>query len=289
MNHRFGRMGLALAVLLVVLPASPARADVVDEAYAMGSAAAAAGDWPGAIEHWQRALDLLPSRSAELEYDLGTAYANVGELGRATYHLERALQPELRPSVELAEAARRNLGIVRRQAEVQAEVTGAEISRPDTWWDLVIFALASPVLGWVTLVCAWVLLPVLVLRWRVGQATSAARDRRGLATVVALVLASVATIGGILHGIGLNVAHDSPEAIVLESVLEVREGPGMHVPVAFQLQGGSHVRVLEQRSGWARVRLHGGLEGWAPERAIARLDEAVAKPVRTGVRAASTP
>lgn len=276
---------VSLVIALACLPIHSARADVVDDAYAAGSEAAARADWPSAIEHWQRALDLLPGRSAELEYDLGTAYANQGELGRATYHLERALQPELRPSVELAEAARRNLGIVRRQAELQAEVTDAEISRPDTWWDLFIIALASPTLGWVTLISAWLLLPVLVLRWKVGRETSAARDRRGITTVIALLLALVATIGGGLHGIGLDAAHESPEAIVLDALVEVREGPGMHVPVAFQMQGGSHVRVLEQRSGWSRVRLPGGLEGWALDDAIARLDEA--KPVRTRVRAAS--
>jgi hypothetical protein len=278
-------IGLALASTIVMGLPSSARADVVDDAYAAGSAAAAVDDWSTAIEHWQRALDLLPGRSAQLEYDLGTAYANLGELGHATYHLERALQPELRPNVELVEAARRNLTIVRRQAELQAEVTHAEISSPDTWWDLFISALASPTLGWVSLICAWALLAVLILRWRVGRATSTARDRRGITTVVALLLAAIAVIGGGLHGIGLDAAQRSPEAIALERLVEVREGPGMHVPVAFQLQGGSHVRVLEQRAGWTRVRLPGGLEGWAPDDMIARLDQP--KPVRTRVRAAS--
>jgi hypothetical protein len=137
--------------------AAPARADVVDDAYAQGSEAAAANDWAGAIEHWQRALELLPGRSAQLDYDLGTAYAQLGELGRATYHLERALQPEARPSVEVAEAARRNRGIVRRQAEVQAEVNDARVSRSPSWWDLVVDVLAGQALAWISLVSAWLL------------------------------------------------------------------------------------------------------------------------------------
>lgn len=262
-----------ILVIALLLPAA-ARADVVDEAYAAGSAAAAQGDWSGAIEHWRRAHDLLPGLSAELEYDLGTAYAHLGELGRATYHLERALLPELQPSVELAEATRRNLGIVRRSAEVQAELVGAEISRTETWWDLFVVALASPTLGWITLVSAWTLVPLLWLRSRL-DGSGKARDRRGVATMLALVLAAVALVGGGLHALGLDAASDSPEAIALDNLVEVREGPGLHVPVAFQLQGGSHVRVLEQRSGWTRVRLVGGLEGWAPNAAIARLDEGV--------------
>lgn len=278
--RRASRALLGLLVVLALLGPGRAHADVVDEAYAAGSAAAARGDWSGAIEHWQRARDLLPTRSAELEYDLGTAYAHLGELGRATFHLERALLPELQPSVELAESARRNLGIVRRSAEVQAELVGAEISRPETWWDLFIVALASPTLGWITLVCAWAVLPLLWLRSRLAG-SGKARDRRGVATLLAIVFACVALVGGGLHALGLDAASDSPEAIALDNVVEVREGPGAHVAVAFQLQGGSHVRVLEQRSGWTRVRLVGGLEGWAPNAAIGRLDEGV----RTSLRA----
>jgi hypothetical protein len=157
---------------------------------------------------------------------------------------------------------------------VQAELVGAEISRPETWWDLFVVALASPTLGWITLVSAWAVVPLVWLRSRLGG-SGQARDRRGVATLLAVVLAGIALVGGGLHALGLDAASDSPEAIALDELVEVREGPGLHVPIAFQLQGGSHVRVLEQRSGWTRVRLAGGLEGWAPNAAIARLDEGV--------------
>lgn len=254
---------------------------MVDDAYAAGSKAAAVGDWSGAVEHWQRALELLPTRSAELEYDLGTAYANLGELGRATFHLERALQPEQRPSIEVVELARRNLGIVRQRAELEAEITGAEISPPDSWWDLFVVALASRTLGWISLVSAWLLLALLGLRsWK------RLNDRRGVLTVLVVLLSLVAGLSGGLHSASLEAVQDRPEAIALDKIIEVREGPGAHVPVAFRLQGGSHVRVLEQRSGWTRVRVSGGLEGWAPSEAIGRLDSS---PVRTRVRAAQSP
>jgi hypothetical protein len=272
------------AALLVACLLSPAiaSADVVDDAYEAGNEAALAGDWAGAIEHWRHALELLPGRSAQLDYDLGTAYAQLGELGRATYHLERALQPEARPSVEVAEAARRNLGIVRRRAEVQAEVTDARISREQSWWDLVVEVLAGQGLAWISLVSGWLLVLALLLRrWMAGRL----REGAGAAQVgaaLALVFALVFGIGGGLHGLAMRAAADHPDAIALDSIVELREGPGAHLPVAFRVQGGSRVRVLDERSGWVRVRLPAGLEGWAPRESIARLDK---PPMRSRVHA----
>ena len=278
---------------LVVALAQPtsARADVVDDAYAAGSEAATAGDWSGAIEHWREALELLPGRSAQLDYDLGTAYAHVGELGRATYHFERALQAEARPSVEVAEAARRNLGIVRRRAEVQADVNEARISREPTTWDRLIVVLAGRALGWFSLACAWLLLALVIARrWQARREAEGLREqtRRGISGALVIVFALVFVIGGSLHALAIGAAAQQPNAIALDTVVEAREGPGAHLPVSFTIQGGSRVRVVDQRSGWRRVRLPGGLEGWAPANAIARLRDAPGRPAagpRTSVRA----
>jgi uncharacterized protein YgiM (DUF1202 family) len=99
---------------------------------------------------------------------------------------------------------------------------------------------------------------------------------------LALVFALVFGIGGGLHALAISAGADHPDAVVLDAVVDVREGPGAHLPVAFSLQGGSHVRVLDQRSGWLRVRLPGGLEGWAAIDSIARLHQ---PPKRTRVSA----
>jgi hypothetical protein len=278
-------LGFAALALLLLAHPRLAAADVVDDAYAAGSEAAVAGDWPRAIEHWQRALELLPGRSAQLDYDLGTAYAEIGELGRATYHLERALQAEARPTVDVAEAARRNLGIVRRQAEVQAEITGARISSPPSTWDLVVEVLAGRVLGWISMVSAWLMVATVVVRrarQRSGRAAQAGQAR-GVGGALVLVFAGLFVLGGGLHALALETASEHPDAIALDAIVELREGPGPQRPVAFELQGGSHVRVLEQRSGWVRVRMPGGLEGWANQDSVARLDQ---PPMRTRVRTA---
>ncbi len=268
---------IVVVVMAAVLNPATARADVVDDAYAAGSEAAAAADWDGAIASWREALELLPGRSAQLDYDLGSAYAQRGELGLASYHLERALQAEARPSVEVAKLARRNLGVVRRQAEIAAETSDARISRTESWWELAIALLAGRALAWVSMLSGWaLLLSVLVRAWR-GRGLGSSRDssddssdgRIGLA--LTWIFALVLLVGGGLHGLALTATTGSPEAIVIEPALELREGPGAHLPVALRVQGGSRVRVLESRSGWVRVRLPEGLEGWAREDSVREL------------------
>jgi tetratricopeptide (TPR) repeat protein len=202
-------LGLSLALALMLGRPEIARADVVDDAYAAGSEAALTGNWDAAIEHWQHALELLPGRSAQLDYDLGSAYASVGELGRATYHLERSLQPHARPNVEVAEAARRNLGIVRRQAETQAEIQDAIISRLPSSWDLAIEVLAGRALAWISLVSGWLMVMVIAYRqWRLRPGPRHAADSAGgVSGALPLVFALVFTIGGGLHALASLAYH----------------------------------------------------------------------------------
>src|SRR5690606_32729754 len=133
---------------------------------------------------------------------------------------------------------------------------------------------------WISVITGWLLVLALVVR----RSTSS-RLRDGAVRIsgaLALVFALVFVIGGGLHGLAMRAADDHPDAIALDSIVELREGPGTHLPVAFRVQGGSRVRVLGERSGWVRVRLPAGLEGWAPRESIARLDK---PPMRSRVRA----
>jgi hypothetical protein len=269
---------MAMMVALVLTPTF-ARADAVDEAFARGNAAAAVNDWDGAIEAYEQAASLLPERSAVLSYDLGTAYLHRDDLGRATYHLRRALDWRGGPTAELAESARYNLAIARRRAELQAANSGAKIDQPESWWDLVVEALRAPGVGWSALVAGWL---VLGLWWNRGR-----RRRRGegpstVLGAVLIVLASIYVGLGILHGLALRADRTAPEAIVLEDLVDARDAAGHHRPVAFRLQGGARVRVVAHTPGWSRVRLPGGLEGWVREDAIGELADRGTTAMRAG-------
>lgn len=265
-RRRLGALALGVALSL---GSGLARADAVDDAFVRGNEAAASGDWDAAIEAYQEAEALLPERSAVLSYDLGTAYLHRGDLGLATYHLRRALDWRGGPTAELVESARFNLTIARQRAELRATAEGAKLDRPGSW-DLVVEALRAPGVGWSALVAGWLALGLLWVRSRRRRRE---QPRSTVLGAVMIVLVSVYVLLGALHGLTLRADRTSPEAIVLEDLVEARDGSGNHRPVAFRIQGGARVRVLEENPGWRRVRLPGGLEGWVREDSIGVLGD----------------
>ncbi len=258
-----GALGLALAP-------RAARADAVDDAFARANQAAEANDWEAATEAYEQAASLLPERSAVLSYDLGTAYLHRDDLGRATFHLRRALDWRGGPTAELVESARHNLAVARRRADLKATSSGAKIDRPETWWDLVIEALRAPGVGWSALVAGWI---ALALAWVRGRRRRGGKTPSTVLGAVFIVLVSIYLGLGVLYGLALRADRTAPEAIVLEDLVEARDGAGHHRPVAFRLQGGARVRLVGRSPGWVRVRLSGGLEGWVREDAIGELGD----------------
>ncbi len=253
------------------LPQS-ATADVVDDAFKAGNNAAHAGDWAGAIKHYREAEGLLPGRSSELSFNLGTAHAQLGQHGPAVFNLRRALQSEARPSTQIAESARRNLGIVRQRMEVAAATSGAQIDRPEGWWELIIAAVKAPFFGWLALCAGWMaLIGHLVGRRRSGSTATGIRSLVGILVVIFVI------VGG-LHGLALRAEQRSPMAIVMPASAEVREAPGTHRKEAFSLQGGSRVRIVDRAPGWSQIRLGGGLHGWLPAEDLGELRSARRRP-----------
>ncbi|MFO0632153.1 MAG: hypothetical protein U0168_04805 [Nannocystaceae bacterium] len=129
----------------------------MDDAFSSANREAAAGRWSEAATHYEKRAAGASSPAA-CSYDLGTAYAQQGELGRATFHLRQALDFRGNPTAQLVEAARTNLAIVRRRAELRAATTNAIIDSPQSWWDLVVETLRAPGVGWVSLVSGFVAL-----------------------------------------------------------------------------------------------------------------------------------
>lgn len=273
-----------LAVLVFIGVASlarPVQADAVDDAFAEGTDAASRNDWESAVKSFESASALLPQRSAVISYNLGTAYAHLGDLGRATYHLRRATDWRAGPTAQVLEASRSNLAAVRRRAELDATSGGAMIDRPETTWDLLVDAIRAPWVAWFSLVCGVGFCVALYVhrRWLRTQPR-----RAGASRALLIVLALLYAIPGGLHGWSVRAASAQPEAIVLGSSVDAREGPGQHRSVTFTLQGGAQVRVLDRSSGWQLVKLPGGLTGWVPETSVARVDAVRAAPPATGLR-----
>lgn len=263
-RRNFGLAGLLATLLLTAV--GTARADVVDEAFVRGNQAAADGDLQAAVAAYEEAERLLPGRSAVLSFNLGTAYAQLGDIGRATYHLRRALQAQAQASDDVAAAAQRNLGIVRQRLEVAAVANGAQTDRPETWRDALLAAVGDASFGWLALAAGWLALAMWWLRGRLGG-----RAPGGVVGSVIGVLVAVFVVVGGLHGYAVRAESGAPQAIALAAKLEVREGPGSHRKALFVVQGGSRVRIVDRGAGWLRIRLPDGLEGWAPQAELGEL------------------
>ncbi|TPV95810.1 MAG: hypothetical protein B7733_07980 [Myxococcales bacterium FL481] len=259
------RLALALVGLTSGWP-GVVRADVIDEHVHQGNLAARRGDWTAAAQAYGEAERLLPGRSAVVSYNLGTAYAQADRLGLATYHLRRALQTEAQAADAVAEAATRNLGIVRRRAEMAAASEQRQISPPDG-----VGAVTRALFG-----SAWVATIAVVGGWACGLLLAArAWSRRrghdtGRLTAGAVVVAGLTAALAAGHAWSSRIDAATPLAIVVEDAAEARGAAGGRGPVSFVVQGGSQVRIVGQTPGWKQVRLAGGLVGWVPERSVRR-------------------
>ncbi|MEE9382066.1 MAG: SH3 domain-containing protein [Nannocystaceae bacterium] len=254
--------------LTILLSGTRALADVVDDAFQAGNHASALGEWVEAIESYREAERLLPGRSATLEYNLGTAHAQRGSLGLASFYLRRALQPGAGPTADLAETASRNLGIVRRRAELAATASGRQISAPEGWLSVLRSLLASLGAAAIAVSASWAFAVALAVRaWQ----RAGARDA-GVAAIVATGAGALAVLVGVGHGLVVRADASSPVAVLAVDHAVVRAVPGAHGAAEFELQGGSTVRVVDQTPGWARVRLASGLTGWVLAGSIRQLD-----------------
>lgn len=234
-------------------------ADEVDAAFAAGNQAAAKRHWKRAVRHYERARKLSPGRSANLSYNLGTAYAHLGQLGYATVHLHHAL--EQGSDSQLLEGARQNLGLVRRQAETQAAASNRVLSDPPHWSSVVVAFLGNSAVGWCSVALWWISALLVIRRLRQGATKS---------WVLPFWCVSGALLSASLY---LYCAGEvqAGKYIVVGDRVALREGPGEHRSMLFEVQPSSELRVLSRSSGWAQVRLPGARQGWMLSRALAPL------------------
>jgi len=243
---------IALSLAWPALAAAPQeRFDAANDLYLEGRVEEAITAW-GAL----RASGELCS--PDVEYNLGTAYLERDDLGRAVFHLERAA---LLSAAD--HDARHNLDLARSRALG----TGGDLSDVVVpGWDRVLRQvpfgrIVSPFLvSWV------VLFLLLILR----HLATDPRARRRLAYAAAVALVLVAAGGVVLLG-ALHARHGIRRGILLEEDSHAREMPDAVAPVVFTAPAGTEVRVFERERGFVRVRLPNGIAAWVPEEQVGEL------------------
>lgn len=245
------KTGICLLLLLIPLLASAAGpGEVMRQALESYNK----GEEERAIQLWE-GLHKSGYASVALFYNLGNAYRDAGQLGKAILNYERALliQP-------------RDGQLLHNYRLAVAEVEGDPLSWPEPsmvlhWRQLrgLISSNAWAVLG---LVLCWAALAA--GRWGRKQGrrwpwfSSAA-----LGLLLALLAWSLA--------FSASRALESDYAVVLAERLPVRVGPDEQSGEAATAYEGWKVRRQDQIGAWVKIELPEGQEGWAPESGLESL------------------
>ncbi len=245
------RRAVPLAVMLglgVVLLATRAHADLLDEAWKRGNEAHLRGDYAAAAAAYEQ-LDRQHVVSADLYYNMGVTYFRQAQLGRAIWAFERALV--VAPDDD---DARFNLAQARKLAAQRAH-DKLEGSEREALWIRVVTYLGPSTEVW--LFCGLYLGCFLLLFLRRGMA----HDARLAVSTAAVILGTGAVLAGLLVA-GRATLDRIPSAVVLPDRVAVKEGADNNYRTSFEVHGGLRVRVLEREQDWVRVRLANGLEGF---------------------------
>ena len=210
------------------------------------------GEFAEAAQQYE-ALVGLGYRDAAVYYNLGNAYLEDGDLGRAVLNYLRAEElsprdPDVIANLDLA----RNRTVDQLQAEGDSLVASvADFGRQ--WATATEFGVAA------------------LLLWAVaGSAVSLSiirplMRRRAILRSVAAA-AFVVMLGPLV--LLLSMLYSNPyenTGVVTAGTVEVLSGPGPQYGEEFALHSGAQVRLIDSRHGWLQVALPGGeLEGWLP-------------------------
>jgi hypothetical protein len=247
---------------VVVALTTPVRADVLDDAWKRGNDAFLRGDTTAAVTAYEQ-LERQEVLSPDLAYNLGNAYYRLGQVGRAIWAWERAL--ELDPD---ADDARYNLQQARKVVErrVHDKVEGAD---REPIWIRAVAELTLSTETWLFLTLYMAFFVFLGLRLRARRAPGGNDDAPGWGAIAAILGVMAALAGGLL--VGRFALDRVPYAIVLGDEVPAKEGADPNYRTTFDVHAGLRVRVLDRDQDWVRIRLANGLEGWVRDRDVGRL------------------
>ena len=229
---------------LVVAVAQP------NDLFEQGNTAYANEEWATAIEHYEAILD-TDYRSASIHFNLANAYYQIGDLGQAILHYERAWQLDPTDEDIIFNKKLANLQIIDKVEPKEPTFIGA-------WWQSFlltastnVWAFTAVLFFFLTLGLGTVFLLVKHPFWRPFSFFG------GLSTlVIALLLTFIAhqRYGVTYPG--------TPEAIIMAPNVYVKSAPKAGSTDLFILHEGLKVTVQEQEGDWLRIGVENDKQGW---------------------------
>ena len=201
-------------------------------------------------------------RDASVYYNLGNAYMEDGDLGRAVLNYLRAEELSPRdPDIIANLALARSRTVDQLQAEGDSLVASvADFGRQ--WATTTEYGVAALLLWTIVGLSVGVLIIRPAMRRR-------SIVRGGAAIVFVIMLVPLMLL--------LSMVYSNPyenTGVVTAGTIEVLSGPGSQYDEEFALHSGAQVRLVDSRHGWLQVALPGGeLRGWLPAHAIEAVGE----------------
>lgn len=216
------------------------------------------GQYPMAVALYEAILS-KNLHSAKLYYNLGNAYFQQGQIGKAILNFTRAsnIDPndeDILYNMELAKAKTKDkIDVVPQFFLLRWFSSLGDIANSNTWAIFAIFFFAITALGTV----AWLVAPRMRLR-KVGFFTG--------------FFAAIFTICSISFSVSAaQKQYQSEVAVVINIAAPIKSSPSAGGKDLFVLHEGTVVKVLQNLDNYVEIELSDGNKGWIMESAIEKV------------------
>ena len=213
------------------------------------------GQYQQAIETYEEVL-ATGNFSNEIYYNLGNAYFKTKQKGKAVLNFERALLANASD-----EDAAYNLAIVNQQLADNLEQVDAFFLKK--WWQNFHQITSSGVWSFFTLAFLWLGIGGLIL-WLLSKERT--KKKQGFIGGIAILLLSLLFF--LAARSQADFEQNSKMAILLEPVLELKNGPDEQSTDILQIHEGLKLELLDEIDTWYKVKLSNGEQGWLPKGSV---------------------
>ncbi len=257
------KIASVLAPVAFFAVASPAGAETVHHLFEQGNERYWKGDYRQAVDIYYEIMR-LGIEDTDLWYNTATAYARMGEYGRAAFFYEKVLRVRPRDS-----AAQHNLDVVRSTVARELSKTrqNVDVNPAETVWEGVLSWFTANELAVLFLMFYYAFFAAVAVRHFQRRPVGRVASSLFVGIFLALWLVSGAMLLGKYHAHFL-----SHFGVVLEKgIVMVREGPDAQSPRVFDVLEAQRLRVVDTSGDWVLVRDDKGREGWLSTDQIGRL------------------
>lgn len=244
-----------LAICLLFFAAASLRADEAQAVFEKANRSFSKKEYQQAVDGYEQ---LLRSglQSAALEYNLGNAYHQLGNRGKAVLHYERALV--LSPTLS---DAQHNLQVV--NSGIAGEIEPLPDFFLSRFWKKARMAMGSGTWAALAVVLWWLGFGGWAI-WRLGK--NRAQKKWGFVVGTCCLLVGLLPLS--LSISRANYQQNTKTAIVTAEKASLRSSPEEISTEIRPLPSGLKINLLETLSGWWRVKLANGEEGWVEGRQV---------------------